>query len=184
MSALLRAGGAPIQAGGFSLAAGVAVADAIAGITGLYPRLKWPNDVLLGGRKVAGILIESAGTALIVGIGVNVAISLGDLPLEAAARATSLDVEAARAFDPGEVLPVILDRLSSWYGAWRDGEQIVQAWRARDATLGAPLRVTVAGQTLEGLGDGVDDDGALRLRLDAGGTRRVLAGEVEVIVRP
>jgi BirA family biotin operon repressor/biotin-[acetyl-CoA-carboxylase] ligase len=182
VSVLLRSDG-PSPLGALSLAAGLAAADGITAATGLVPRLKWPNDVLLQGRKVAGVLIEATAGALIVGIGVNVAISLTDLPPDAAARATSLQVEAGRPISPHQVLQALLDRLAYWYDVWRAGGPVVQAWRDRDAMLGVPLLVTLSNHTLDGVGDGVDDDGALRLRLSDGEVRRVIAGEVQAVAR-
>jgi BirA family biotin operon repressor/biotin-[acetyl-CoA-carboxylase] ligase len=182
MSVLLRSDG-PSPLGALSLAAGLAAADAITAATGLDPRLKWPNDVLLRGRKVAGVLIEAAADSLIVGIGVNVAIMLNDLPPDAAVRATSLHVEVGRPVSPHQVLQALLDRLAYWYGVWRAGGPVVQAWRDRDALRGVPLLVTLSDHTLDGVGDGVDDDGALRLRLSDGEVRRVTAGDVQAVAR-
>jgi BirA family transcriptional regulator, biotin operon repressor / biotin---[acetyl-CoA-carboxylase] ligase len=151
------------------LAAGVAVAEAI----GPDAAIKWPNDVLAGGRKVAGILAEGrpqAGWA-ILGIGINVALREDDLPAELRDRAGTLgrpveDVEAVlRA-----VLAALERRLAQPPGP------LLDAWRARDALAGR--RVTWSGG--EGTADGVDDAGRLVVRLPGGGAAALDAGEVHL----
>jgi BirA family biotin operon repressor/biotin-[acetyl-CoA-carboxylase] ligase len=97
-----------------SLVAGTAVAEAVAAETGLEMRVKHPNDVLVGGRKVAGILAESAEGRVVLGIGVNVAQSRDELPME---TATSLALEGAHV-DRAELLAAILERLEARYDRW------------------------------------------------------------------
>jgi BirA family transcriptional regulator, biotin operon repressor / biotin---[acetyl-CoA-carboxylase] ligase len=101
-----------------SVVAGEACASAIAGVTGLTPRIKLPNDVLLGPRKVAGILAEARDGRVVLGIGINVNVDPADLPAELRARATSLAAELGQPVDRTELLVTLLERLERDYGSW------------------------------------------------------------------
>ena len=101
-----------------SLVAGRACAEAIAEITGLEPTIKFPNDVLLGGRKVAGILAEASGGRVVLGIGVNVNQDAEELPRGTRIPATSLRLEYGRPLDRGALLVALLARLEEHYDAW------------------------------------------------------------------
>jgi BirA family biotin operon repressor/biotin-[acetyl-CoA-carboxylase] ligase len=170
-----------------TLLAGAAVARAVAGL-GLAPRLKWPNDVQLetsaGGarRKVAGILTEMSSEGarvghVVVGLGLNV--NALDFPPELAARATSLRLAAGRAFDRAAVLAAVLDAFEPLYDAYatRGAAVAAEAWQPF-AALGERCRVDAGGGFVEGVMVGVDADGALRVRDDAGHIHRVLSGEI------
>jgi BirA family biotin operon repressor/biotin-[acetyl-CoA-carboxylase] ligase len=151
------------------LRAGVAVAE----LAGPAAALKWPNDVLLARRKVSGILIEGRpqeGWA-VLGIGVNVAVTLDELPVELRDTAGTLGL-ARDAIEPA--LARVLELLERWLAA---GEaETLEAWRARDALLGAP--VTWNGGS--GVADGVDAGGRLLVRLADGSERALDAGEVHL----
>ncbi|MEA2146078.1 MAG: BirA family transcriptional regulator [Solirubrobacteraceae bacterium] len=151
-----------------SLAAGVAVAD----LVGAQAALKWPNDVLVDGRKVAGILVEGRpqeGWA-VLGIGINVALRSQDFPPELRERAGTLGREVA---DIEPALVTLLDALERWLSA--PCADVLEAVRARDALLGRPVRWGGG----SGVGAGVDDHGRLRVRT---GTETVAldAGEVHL----
>ena len=164
------------------LSAGVAVAEAV-GEFGVKTELKWPNDVLASGRKLAGILSEAAsGPAgvewVVLGIGVNV--SLDPVPGDLRESATSLVVEGARdAAVPG-VATSVLARLSVCYDGLRSSPgAAVAAWRSRAVPWwGGLVDVRTAEGFLRGRLRAVDDDGALVVALEAGGERRLLSGEV------
>jgi BirA family transcriptional regulator, biotin operon repressor / biotin---[acetyl-CoA-carboxylase] ligase len=98
-----------------------ACADAIATITGLEPELKFPNDVLVGGRKVAGILAEAREARVVLGVGVNVNVAGPELPRDVDRPATSLLVETGREVDRAELLVELLERLERRYDAWLSG---------------------------------------------------------------
>lgn len=136
-----------------SLAAGVAAADACSPAV----RLKWPNDLLLEGAKLGGILVEMAGERAVVGIGVNLT--------AAPTGAARLDADRDQ----------LLERLGEALGRWfaQPSSAVVAAWRARADTLGRRVRVEVGGEVVEGLAEAIEADGALVV---AG--RRILAGEV------
>ncbi len=101
-----------------SLVAGRACAEAIASVTGLEPRVKEPNDVLLGGRKVAGILAEASDGRIVLGVGMNVNVTVGQLPEELYGRATSLLLELDHAVDRVELLVTLLDCFERRYLTW------------------------------------------------------------------
>ena len=160
------------------LAAGVAVAEVVdsaipvAPADGSAAQIKWPNDVLADGRKVAGILVEGRLQErwAVLGIGLNVALRAEDFPLELRDRAGTLGLDP-NAIEP--TLTALLRRLESWIGAGAD--TILDAVRARDALLGREVRW--GGRA--GIGAGIDGDGRLVVRTD-GGEERLDAGEVHL----
>lgn len=160
------------------LAAAVAMAEAIAATTGVDVAIKWPNDLLVGDRKVAGILAESTGDAVVVGIGVNVA--WGRIPPELTGIATSLDLEGGTAVTPDELLDAFLAR----YGPYlADPDRARASYRQRLATRGRRVRVEQAAGVLTGIAVDVDDGGHLVLDDDERGRVTVAAGDV-VHLRP
>ena len=104
-----------------SLVAADAVAEAIANTTGLDPKIKFPNDILIGGRKVAGILAESSEGRVVLGIGVNANQNDAELPADAQTEPTSLRLELGRRVDRAELLAAILARLEAAYDRWLTG---------------------------------------------------------------
>ncbi|MSO61296.1 MAG: biotin--[acetyl-CoA-carboxylase] ligase [Acidobacteria bacterium] len=161
-----------------TLAAGVAVRDGIQAALGVAPQLKWPNDVLIDRRKLAGILAEglAVGTvsqAVVIGVGLNLQPS--SYPPDVAARATSLEGELGRAVERGpllaEILAALWDRLATLE---RSPSDILQAWRAASPSA-TGTRVDWDGR--HGITAGIDDSGALLVRT-ASGTERVIAGEL------
>ncbi len=171
-----------------TLMAGVALVDGIEAATGLRPDLKWPNDLLVGGRKLAGILSEGVGigthaspshvSTVVVGYGVNIAQTA--YPPDVAARATSLETELGRAVDRALVFAQTLASLAAWYNDLLAGrfDAILDAWR-RCAPAAAGARVTWVSATgsQSGVTAGIDDRGALLVRV---GDRieRIVAGEL------
>lgn len=162
-----------------SFVAAVAVAEALEATTRLTPRLKWPNDVLARGRKVAGILLESRSgggetPAVVIGIGVNLAQRA--FPEELAERATSVLLETGRAPERDAVLEALLESFERWRARLeRDGFAAVRdAWRARADTLGRRVRV----EDVTGTAVDIGEDGALLVD-DGGRVRRVISGELE-----
>jgi BirA family biotin operon repressor/biotin-[acetyl-CoA-carboxylase] ligase len=162
-----------------ALAVGEALAGLVPGLAGL--RYKWPNDVLLGGRKICGILLEAEsgeGTGLaflVVGIGINLRAS----PPAVAFPATSLAEQGFPAIAPHTALAALLTEFERWRRRWEaDGfAPIRAAWRER-AALGEPIRVRLDRLTLCGRLVDIDDEGALLLEEAGGCRRRIAAGEV------
>jgi BirA family biotin operon repressor/biotin-[acetyl-CoA-carboxylase] ligase len=162
----------------YSLATAVAVAEMLERVAGLGARLKWPNDVLVGGRKIAGILLESRvapdGTGVIaVGVGINLAQRA--FPAALAARATSIALERGTAVDCEEALAALLSAFGDWRGRLEgDGVAPVRSrWLTLADTIGR--RVSVDG--VSGVAVDLDVDGALVLE-DGDRRHRVLAGEL------
>jgi BirA family transcriptional regulator, biotin operon repressor / biotin---[acetyl-CoA-carboxylase] ligase len=163
--------------------AALAVGDALAALVpGLRePALKWPNDVLVGGRKIAGVLLESeigenARLAfLIVGVGIN----LVSAPTDAEFPATSILGEGHRPPEPVAMLDSFVPHFDSWARCWRvEGFAPVRsAWRARARGLGEPIRVRLETMTLHGRFADIDHQGALLLDTPDG-RRRISAGDV------
>lgn len=104
-----------------TLVAGGAVAEAIAELTGVEPAIKFPNDVLIGGRKVAGILAESSEGRVVLGVGINVNQTLEQLPLETQTEPTSLQLELGTSVDRAQLLAAVLARLERAYDLWVSG---------------------------------------------------------------
>lgn len=168
------------------LVAGLAVVDALEPrLPGARPALglKWPNDVLCGGRKLAGILVESqlrgsAVAAAIVGIGINVRATR--FPDELAVRATSLALLGCADLDRSTLAAAVLARLGE-HGARWDAEGLgpfLERLRARDALRGATVSVTTSGGVLDGIAEGVDDGGRLLVRDAAGSLHAITSGSV------
>jgi BirA family biotin operon repressor/biotin-[acetyl-CoA-carboxylase] ligase len=159
-----------------SIAAAVAVAEALAAATGLDVRLKWPNDVLVHRRKLAGILLESkilAEPIVVVGIGIN--LRQRAFPSALVGAATSVDLEGGRAVGREELLEVVLEAFDRWRR--RLESEGFAALRARWLALADTIGRTVTVGEHEGLAIDLAEDGALVLRR-ADGVQRVLAGEV------
>lgn len=173
----------PGQAAQISFVAALAVADlAAAYVPPTLVSLKWPNDPLVAGRKVAGVLVESGphpngGLWLAVGCGVNLA-----TPPAAADRPATSFAEHRTGPPPGplEALAVLAESFARWQDLWeRLGfAPIADAWTLRAHGLGEPCQARLPGETIAGIAEGLDADGALRLRTAAGIVRRITAGDV------
>ena len=183
VSAILRPD--PAVAALLTVAAGVAIADGIESATGLRVQLKWPNDIYVESRKLAGILAEagSAGGAgvlpyVVVGFGINV--MAGAHPREIAARATNVEEELGRPADRGLLFVECLCALARRYADLREGRagRVTAAWHARaGAMLGRQVRFAGAGGVCEGIAEGIDERGALIVRTHEGAVL-VTSGEV------
>jgi BirA family biotin operon repressor/biotin-[acetyl-CoA-carboxylase] ligase len=176
VSVLMRT---PADPGTMVMATAVALAEAVTEVAGVDAALKWPNDVVVGDRKLAGILAERDGDALVVGAGCNV--NWVSFPPELATTATACNLEAGRTIDRDALLGAFLARLERTLD---DGDGVVAAYRARLATLGRRVRVQpLRGDDLLGLATAVTDDGALVVRDDAGVDHTVTTADV-VHLRP
>jgi BirA family biotin operon repressor/biotin-[acetyl-CoA-carboxylase] ligase len=145
-------------------------------------RLKWPNDVLVFGKKAVGILVESGARPdgrlwLAVGIGVNLVQAPSDTERPAAAFAEHM---AGPPPKPLDALEVLATRFESWRKLWatQGFAPIAEGWTARAQGLGARCEARLSNRTLAGVAEGMDPDGALRLRLDDGTLERITAGDV------
>jgi BirA family biotin operon repressor/biotin-[acetyl-CoA-carboxylase] ligase len=169
------------------LAAGVAVAEAAEEL-GVRTELKWPNDVLVSGRKLAGMLCESvSGPApvewVVLGIGVNVLVEPAAAPAGLSGEVTSLAAEGAAAPSVPGTAAAVLSRLGVWYDALRSRpDAVVSAWRTRAAPWwGALVDVRTADGSLRGRLRDVDEQGALVIELGDGEKRRLFSGDVSQV---
>jgi BirA family transcriptional regulator, biotin operon repressor / biotin---[acetyl-CoA-carboxylase] ligase len=185
-SVLLRPVSVPTaRRGWLPLLTGVAAARAVRDVSGVAAVLKWPNDVLAGSRKLAGILAEQSGDAVVIGIGLNVATPAEALPVSPAGlRATSLLVEGA-SVSREDLLAGILCELARWYTAFKDDPDPARAgllaeYRALCATLGRRVRVELPGdRVLSGVAEDIDADGRLLVASSPGAPpAAVSAGDV------
>jgi len=188
-SVLLRPSVSRERWGWLPLLAGLAVARAVGQVAELEAAVKWPNDVLLGAKrgKVAGVLAEVSGDAVVLGIGVNVTNRRAELPETPGLpgrQATSLALEKARCFDRMPLLVAILRALAEDYGRWLGGADVRQPYLQRCETVGRPVQVSYPdGRELTGHAVDVDTVGRLVV-VDGAGTRTAVASGDVVHVRP
>jgi BirA family biotin operon repressor/biotin-[acetyl-CoA-carboxylase] ligase len=170
----LKAGDPAAQS--LSLAAGLALIEALdAAVPGKALMLKWPNDLTLGGKKLAGILLERSGDRVAVGFGVN----LASAPELADRKAAALGGQIT----PEAFSPLLAGSFARMLNLWRSStpESFAQAWLARAHLPGTRLTVHVSGEeTVSGRFAGLEPDGALRLMLDDGSMELIRAGDVDL----
>jgi BirA family biotin operon repressor/biotin-[acetyl-CoA-carboxylase] ligase len=179
---LMTTEASPAQAAQVSFLAALAAADlADACLGGGAARLKWPNDVLIFGRKAVGVLLEAGprpgGLWLAIGVGANLKSHPTEVEPPAASFAEHMSGVAP---EPRAALEILAERFESWRRLWeaQGFAPIARAWTARAYGLGSPCEARLPSQTLRGVAEGLDADGALRLRLDGGGVERITAGDV------
>lgn len=167
-----------------ALMSALAAADALEEACGLRADIKWPNDLLAGGRKLCGILAETVetppGRACVVGVGIN--LSEAAFPPDLAEAATSVERETGEAPDPGRLLESLVAALARRYVGLRaegGAARLVGEWESRSSfARGRRVRVSLAGEEFEGTTRGLEPDGALRVETEAGVVRAVRAGDV------
>ena len=168
--------------------AGLAVAETIRELYGLKAQTKWPNDVLVGGRKVCGILSEmkTVGDKVeyaIIGIGVNVNFDTDkEFPKGLRETATSIQKALGRKIVLEELFRALLEKMDSLYQIFlKEGSTpILERWKDFASFLGCEVEVYGDGERLEGIASNVDDDGVLVLKLKGGSARRVFAGDLSI----
>lgn len=154
--------------GELAFVAAVAVAGTLRDHFGLDARIKWPNDVLVNGRKIAGMIVESAKGAAVLGLGLNV--NWTDLPNEIASTATSIAIEKGSKTDLDAILKVLLADLDIAYGVYRARgfSRTLADWRLLEVTIGKDVRVVVEDNVIQGLAVDVDERGNLIVELPSG----------------
>lgn len=159
----------------------LAAAEAVESLCSLVVGIKWPNDLLVDGRKFGGILTESRGsadaTAAIIGIGLNVNFDPAGVP-GIPESATSLSNALGEPIDREKLLAALLNRLDVWLGRLREGSRPLDAWSRRLETIGKTVEVTIGNRRIRGVAEGVDDQGRLLLRQESGPVQALAAGEV------
>ena len=167
-----------------SILAGVAAVRAIRKTTGLEPGIKWPNDIMLGGKKTGGILVESVVQGdqvsyAILGIGLNVGLD-AQKEGEIANLATAINPAAGRTVPPEDVLRQLLHDLDNLYIQSTHGGSPLSEWEALLETLGQPIEATWRNEVFTGLAEGIDNLGNLQLRLEDGQLMTLTAGDVSL----
>lgn len=187
-SVLLRPKISPQAATQFTAGTAVALARAIRRETSLAPAIKWPNDIFISGRKVAGILTEMTAELdsihhLIIGMGININHESGDFPPDLQQHATSLCMEAKRSFCRADVTIAILEELELVYRGIQDLRfaAIAEEWERLSSTLGQRVSIQMGNRILQGVAESLDADGALLLRTQHGRLERIIGGDVSLL---
>jgi len=184
-SVLLRPDLRPQAATQLTVAAATALVRAIESCTSLRMEIKWPNDILIRGKKVAGVLTELNAELdhvkyLILGIGVDVNLGASDLPADLRKIATSLKIEAGESFRRADLAAAIMRELDRDYERIRKQQfaAVADEWQRHCTTLSQRVAIHIGERTLEGRAESLDADGALLLRTDHGHLERVIGGDV------
>lgn len=171
-----------------SLMAGVAVAEALKGLSGLPLVLKWPNDIFVRDKKVVGILTEMVAESdrvqfVICGIGVNANIEPGAFPEELRPIATSLKIELGYEISRTTLLCQVVESLDRYYHLFllQGPQAIIEAWRRSPNMLGKKVRVSSPEETMKGMALDLDSQGALQVQTDTGLVKQVVAGDVRLL---
>ena len=184
-SVLLRPDLRPQETTQLTVASVTALRRAIQSETGLHPEIKWPNDIVIGGKKVAGILTELSAELdrvrhVILGIGVDVNLVAGEFPPELRKLATSLKIESGRAISRAELATAILRELDADYARICGGgfAEVADEWQEHCKTIGRQVTIQIGERRIRGRAESLDDDGALLLRTDHGRLERITGGDV------
>jgi len=186
-SIILRPDMNPSEALRLPLVAGVAVAKTIKRNTKLDPRLKWPNDIMIDGKKIGGILTEMNAEMdrldwVIIGIGLNVNMSQQSFPADVEGTATSLMEAVGKSVPRVKLLQDILAEFETLYNElMKSGfETIRMKWKALSNTIGEKVVVTLPNGQIKGVAVDIDADGALMLEKDDGSLEKIIAGVVKL----
>jgi BirA family biotin operon repressor/biotin-[acetyl-CoA-carboxylase] ligase len=170
-----------------TLTGAVAVASAIRTMCGLEAGIKWPNDILISGKKVSGLLTEMSAEQdrirhIVLGIGVDVNMEMGELPPDVRSLTTTLAAEAGAKINRTALLQQVLRDLERWYQKFLNNHaDVLEEWKKLNMTVGNRITVSGAGEDLDGLAQGVDSDGRLIVRLEDGAIRTIAAGDVTIV---
>lgn len=177
----------PPEANQVTMLAAVAVASAIKKETGIEAGIKWPNDLLVGSKKICGILTELSAEMerinyLVAGIGINVNQDETDFPEELRESAASLKNEFKRKIDRVRLIQTTLAEFEGWYGTWLEQgfAPVLARWKEMSVSLNCPVRISTPNNSWDGWAEDIDGDGALLLRLPGGDLKRVISGEVSL----
>jgi BirA family biotin operon repressor/biotin-[acetyl-CoA-carboxylase] ligase len=184
----------PIDLPKITLVAGVAICQALEQLCQLSPGIKWPNDLLVGGKKLGGILCETgpitgAGSAtgilVILGVGLNITTPEAAFPGQVRGKATSLLVATGLKFDKDTILNAVLDRIDAAMARLEAGEfsTVLEQWRTRDVLLGKTLSwLNPAGRVVTGRALGIDNSGQYHIRDTRGRVHRVVSGDINLAI--
>lgn len=174
------------RAGRLGVLVALAAAEGVSAETGCSAGLRWPNDLLIHGRKVGGVLIDARINgdrveAAVLSLGINVNVPREALPAELRETATSLLSATGRRWPLEALAARVLNNLErDWPRLLAEAPGLAARWRQHDAIFGAEVCVEIGGSGAQGLGQGIDEEGALMLKM-ADGTRRITSGEVRFL---
>lgn len=188
MTVIIRPNVLPHQAPQFTLVVAVAVVNAIKSLyKHIHPEIKWPNDILINGKKCTGILTEMIAEidqvqALLIGIGINVNQQSSDFPEELQNIATSLSIEENESLDRAILIATILNYLEKYTDLYvqHGFSPIKILWEEASGTIGKRIRATTLREVIEGLAIGITEDGILEIQLDNGEIKRVYSADIEL----
>jgi len=184
-SVLLRPDLRPQAATQLTIASATALCRAIREQTGLRPEIKWPNDILIRGKKVAGILTELSAELdrvknVVLGIGLDVNVTASEFPPEIRKLATSLKIETGRTVERAALAVAVLRELDFDYARIGAGkfDALADEWEEQCTTIGKNVTLTVGERVIKGRAESLDEDGALLLRTQHGHLERIIGGDV------
>lgn len=186
-SVLLKPTFLPQEASKCTLLAAVAVVQAVNSFKGVHASIKWPNDILLNGKKMVGILTEMSAefghiNYIVIGIGINVSVLSDDVPIEFRDSTISLNMVAEEKVDRVELLVRVLANLEKLYdGVLKNGfASVLQLWKKHTSTLGKEVKVIAPNETYLGKALDIDEEGLLIVEKEDGTLVKVLAGDVSI----
>lgn len=186
-SILLRPDLRPQEATRLTVATATAIARAIQQQTGVAPDIKWPNDLMIAGKKVCGILTELSAELdhvkyIVLGVGVDVNLAIGEFPSDLRRIATSLRIAAGRVLPRPELAVAILQELDREYARILRGQfaDVADEWEQRCTTIGQLVSIRLGDRVLRGRAEALDESGALLLRTEHGRLERIIGGDVTV----
>lgn len=184
MTIILRPDIEPARAAQLTLVTGVAVARTLQGECGLDVGIKWPNDILIGDKKVCGILTEANAIQdsleyVVVGVGIDLNVDVNLFPPDLREGATSLKLELEREIPGAKLVQRFLENFEQLYNQFREEGfiEILKEWRKLSSTIGSYVEVHKKGRIVQGEAVGINREGALILELDDGNLRKIISGE-------
>ncbi len=187
ISVVLRPEIPPHKAPLITLMTAVSVTSTIRRHLEVQAGIKWPNDILISGKKAAGLLTEMRAEPdrvkhIVLGIGINVNMDMAELPVPLRKLSTTLSAETGKKVDRTLFLQQVLAELDRWYQIFlKGGAAVIEAWQLFNVTVGKRVAVSGPGETFEGMAQGIDTDGRLILKLDDGTLHEVAAGDVTIL---
>ena len=187
LSVLLRPPLRPDAATQLTVAAATALSRAIRQTSSLVPEIKWPNDILIRGKKVAGVLTELSAELdrinhVVLGIGIDVNLNASDLPADLRRIATSLKIETGAAIRRADLAAALLRELDRDYAliCGKQFPKISEEWEEQCVTLGQRVKISIGERTVSGRAEALDEKGALLLRTEHGRLERIIGGDVSI----
>ena len=188
MSIILRPEIEPKDATILTVLTSIACALVLRRISGLEIAIKWPNDLMVSGKKLGGILTEVRSEpgrikTAVIGIGINVNIENKDFPTEIRSIATSIKNETEKHHSRNEMIIQILKEFEDWFEVFKSkgGKPLLEKWRQLSSTLGKNVRVTIGDSTVSGLARDIDEEGMLILEMRSGELRKISAGDITIL---